>query len=40
VLPVFVVEYQHLTRFTVQALGSCADPSHALPNRSAEWLQY
>ena len=39
-LPVFVVEYQHLTRFTVQAISSCADRSRKWPNRSAAWQQY
>ena len=39
-LPVFVVEYQHLNRFTVQAFGSCADRGRMWPNRSAEWLGY
>ncbi len=39
-LPTFVVEYGHLQRFTVQAYGSCADPSRTWPDRSAEWLQY
>ncbi len=33
-LPIFVVEYRHLGRFTVQAFGSCADRSRVWPNRS------
>ena len=39
-LPTLVVEYRHLQRFTVQAFGSCADPSRTWPGRSAEWQQY
>ena len=39
-LPTFVVEYRHLQRFTVQAFGSCADPSRTWPGRSAEWQRY
>ncbi len=39
-LPIFVAEYDHLQRFTVEAFASCGNPSQAFPNRSAEWLQY
>ena len=40
ILPIFVVEYRHLGRFTVQAYGSCADQSWVWPNRSEGWLNY
>ena len=39
-LPIFIVEYRHLGRFTVQAFGSCADRSRVWPNRSEGWLDY
>jgi hypothetical protein len=39
-LPTLVVEYRHLQRFTVQAFGSCADPSRTWPGRSEEWQRY
>ena len=39
-LPIFVVDYRHLGRFTVQAYGSCADQGWVWPNRSEGWLNY
>jgi hypothetical protein len=39
-LPIFIVEYRHMGRFTVQAYGSCADRSRVWPNRSEGWLDY
>ena len=39
-LPLFMVEYGHRDRFTVQAFGSCGDPGRTWPNRSVEWSRY